>query len=101
MSDAVLTNEQTLKLLLELATSDGFRRRFEDKPAAALLELGVPATTIANLDAACLASNRLASKTRFREAHAELLKAKAAANQSMVIPNLRLDPGSPDHDKNR
>lgn len=93
MSDAVLTIEQTLKLLLELATNDGFRLRYEEKPAAALLELGIPAATVANLNAACLAPARLASKTKFKQAHDDLSNAKAAVAQSMVIPNLRLDYG--------
>ncbi|HEU4663769.1 MAG TPA: NHLP-related RiPP peptide [Dokdonella sp.] len=90
MTDAVLTNEQTLKLLLELATNDGFRRRYEEKPAAALLEIGVPAATIANMSAACLVQCTLKPKSDFLEAHQQLQNNTFAAAQSMAVPNLRL-----------
>ena len=56
MTDAVLTKKQGLALLQELRTNPGFRRRFAEKPAAALLEIGVPHETIVNLNARCLAS---------------------------------------------
>jgi len=91
MSDAVLTNEQALKLLHELSANDGFRTRFEEKPAAALVELGVPANTVVNLDAACLAPMRLAGKDQFKKAHTEFRSAGAEACLSMVTPQLRLD----------
>ena len=91
MSDAVLTNDQTLKLLRELATNEGFRRRYEEKPAAALLEIGVPATTIANLPAACLAATPLKMSTAdFVEAERSLAKQDFGTMQSMIIPNVRV-----------
>jgi putative modified peptide len=93
MSDAVLTNEQTLKLLLELATNDGFRHRYQEKPAAALLEIGVPPVTIANLDATCLAPCSLKGKESFVQAHQQLMEKKFATAQSMAIPSLRLSAG--------
>lgn len=90
MSDAVLTNDQTLKLLRELATNHGFRQRYEEKPAAALLEIGVPATTIANLPAACLAPQKLAQdQSAFDEALREMTNNKFVTAQSMAIPTLR------------
>ena len=91
MSDAVLTVEQTLKLLWELATNEGFRVRYQDKPAAALLEIGVPATVIANLSPACLVAAPLKPAAEFRKAHDQLQSARVAATTSMVIPNLRLN----------
>ena len=74
MSDAALTNEQALKLLLELATNDGFRQRFEAKPAAALVELGIPHETVVNLNAACLAPLNLQPKDVFQKAREEFSK---------------------------
>lgn len=91
MSDAVLTNEQTLKLLRELATNEGFRQRYEEKPAAALLEIGVPATTIANLPAACLAARKLQEDAAaFKAAEQALMKDGFGTAASMIIPTLRL-----------
>lgn len=87
MSDAVLTNTQMLKLLLELSTNDGFRERFEEKPAAALVELGVPHEVVVNMDAKCLAPMRLADKAAFQEAHQQMVDAVVVEAHSMVIPN--------------
>ncbi len=91
MSDAVLTNEQARKLLHELSSNDGFRERYEDKPAAALLELGVPEETVVNLNAACLAPMKLAPKTAFSAAAEEFSKSGANPCLSMVTPHLRFD----------
>jgi putative modified peptide len=93
MSDATLTTAETIKLLLELATNDAFRQRYAEKPAAALVELGVPYETVVNLNAACLASTGLAEKDAFKQAHQQLLSANFASTHSMLIPNLRLDYG--------
>ena len=54
-----MNNEQALQVLTELLTNPGFRQRYEEKPAAALLEIGIPAATIANLAAACLVAHRI------------------------------------------
>lgn len=90
MSDAALTNEQALKLLLELATNDGFRQRFEEKPAAALVELGIPHETVINLNSACLTSTKLASKAEFAATHKRLGAEAAAWCSQMIVPTLRL-----------
>jgi putative modified peptide len=90
MSDSALTNDQALKLLFELSTNDGFRKRFEEKPAAALVELGIPHETVINLNAACLAPTRLASKDEFATAHKRLGTEAAAWCSQMIIPTLRL-----------
>lgn len=91
MSHATLTTAETLKLLQELATNDAFRERYAEKPAAALVELGVPYTTVVNLDAACLAPCQLATKEAFAEAHAEYQSSEVAQKQSMAIPKLNLN----------
>jgi len=93
MSDAALTNEQALKLLLELATNDGFRQRFEAKPAAALVELGIPHETVVNLNAACLAPLNLQPKDVFQKAREEFSKRAAETCLNMVAPHLRLAQG--------
>lgn len=91
MSDATLTTAETIKLLQELSTNDAFRARYAEKPAAALVELGVPHETVVNLNARCLAPARLADKDAFREAHQQWSSAGITQTQSMVIPSLRLD----------
>ncbi|HEY6942246.1 NHLP-related RiPP peptide [Dokdonella sp.] len=72
MSDATLTKAQGLLLLRELATNEAFRLRYEEKPAAALTEIGVPHETIVNLPAACLASCKLAGAAEMEAALKEL-----------------------------
>ena len=62
MADSKLSREHSLALLHKLATDDGFRSRYEQKPAAALAELGVPHETIVNLKASCLAAQTLANR---------------------------------------
>lgn len=95
MSDAVLTNEQAVRLLRELASNDGFRARFEEKPAAALVEIGVPHETVINLNAACLAPLKLAKKPVFEAALKEHMQSTAHVSLSMVTPHFQLNGGNP------
>ena len=96
MADSKLSREHSLALLHKLATDDGFRSRYEQKPAAALAELGVPLETIVNLKASCLAPASLANKEHFRASHAQL--ATAAADQCLMMtwPTLDVSLGSND-----
>ena len=94
MADSTLSREHSLALLHKLSTDDGFRSRFEQKPAAALAELGVPHDTIVNLKATCLAPNTLADKAHFAGAHQELANAAAASCLAMFIPSVKIDFGS-------
>jgi putative modified peptide len=89
MSDAALTNEQALQVLTELLTNPGFRQRYEDKPAAALLEIGIPAVTIANLPAACLVRQTI-NVDLIAQAQKEVTAKTFAASASMAIPNIRM-----------
>lgn len=89
MSDAVLTNEQGVKVLNELKTNPGFLQRYQEKPAAALLEIGIPATTIANLPAACLAPHSV-DVSKVAVALKELESKAFTASASMAIPNIRM-----------
>jgi len=90
MSDAVLTKKQGLALLQELSTNPGFRKRFMDKPAAALLEIGVPNETIVNLNPMCIAprsAEELASADVMKQSSIELERDQAQIYLSMWIPN--------------
>lgn len=93
MADSKLSREHSLALLHKLANDDGFRSRYEQKPAAALAELGVPLETIVNLKASCLAALRLAETEHFKRAHAELTNSAADTCVGMIPPMLKLDFG--------
>lgn len=90
MSDATLTNEQCADLLKELATNDRFRRRYEEKPAAALVELGIPYHTVVNLNAACLVPRQIAEKEIFEAARQQLGDEATKTYLSMQAPLVRL-----------
>ena len=93
MTDAVLTKKQGLALLQELITNAGFRRRFADKPAAALLEIGVPAETIVNLSPQCIAPRQitqLASPGELQATHDALEKDQDQVALTMLIPHPKL-----------
>jgi putative modified peptide len=94
MADSKLSRGHSLALLHKLATDDGFRSRYEQKPAAALAELGVPHETIVNLKASCLAPTRLADKGHFQTAHVQLTAAAADQCVGMIVPTVRMDFGS-------
>lgn len=94
MADSKLSREHSLALLHRLATDDGFRSRYEQKPAAALAELGVPHETIVNLKASCLAPTKLAEKAHFAAAHRNLSDTDADECLQMILPNPQLDFGS-------
>lgn len=88
VSDAALTIEQCRKLMHELATNDGFRRRYEDKPAAALIELGIPHEVVVNLKASCLVPKKLANKEIFQAANKALDDETAQRYASFSQPTL-------------
>lgn len=94
MTDTKLSREHSLVLLHKLATDDGFRSRYEQKPAAALAELGVPHATIVNLKAPCLAPTSLADKSHFQASHAQLTNASVDQCVGMVVPTVKMDFGS-------
>jgi putative modified peptide len=96
MADSKLSREHSLALLQKLATDDAYRARYEEKPAAALAELGVPHETIINLKASCLASTTLADKGHFQTAHGQLTAAAADQCVGMIIPSVKLNFGSHD-----
>ena len=95
-TNASLSREHSLFLLHKLATDDDFRGRYEQKPAAALAELGVPLETIVNLKSACLASTKLAEKCHFAKAHQDLSNASVEDCLQMILQNPQLDFGSRD-----
>ena len=94
MADSKLSREHSLALLQKLANDDGFRSRYEQKPAAALAELGVPHETIVNLKGSCLAPATLAEKGHFQTAHARLAAAATDQCLGMIVPAVSMDFGS-------
>lgn len=90
MSDATLTNAQCATLIKELATNDEFRRRYEEKPAAALVELGVPYDTVVNLNAACLVPRQVADKATFQTAQEQLGSEATKQYLTMAVPKARI-----------
>ena len=94
MADSKLSHEHSLALLHKLATDDGFRSRYEQKPAAALAELGVPHETIVNLKASCLAPIALTDKAHFADAHEKLSTVATGYCLDFIVPNVKLDFGS-------
>ena len=93
-TDEKLSREHSLALLHKLATDDGYRSRYEQKPAAALAELGVSHETIVNIKASCLASTRLADKKYFLHAYTELTNAAVDECLTMLPPQAKLNIGS-------
>jgi len=93
-TNASLSREHSLALLHKLATDDGYRSRYEQKPAAALTELGVSLETIVNLKASCLAQITLADKAHFVEARRKLMDSDAVGCLEFIVPNGKLDFGS-------
>jgi len=93
MADSKLSREHSLALLHRLATDDSYRSRYEQKPAAALAELGVPHETIVSLMATCQVTGSLVDKAKFAEARQQLLNAGADACVQFTIPSPKLDFG--------
>ena len=89
MKDAVLTHEQTWKLLEALATDDIFRAQYQEKPAVALANLGIPAETIVNLHYRCLAPVRIGPKEAFQAALQKLTDEAVQRFGSMHIPSAK------------
>lgn len=92
MADAKLSREHALKLLHRLANDDEFRKRFETKPAKALVELGVPAEHVVDMHPGELAPVKLASKDKFKELHARVLAQPSTEWLCMIIPEFRISP---------
>lgn len=92
MNHATLTKEQISQLIKRLASDDAFRALFESKPASALVQLGVPAETVVELNPACLCGAPLAEKAHFEEAARKLDDAALMAFSDMQVPKMALRP---------
>lgn len=90
MADSKLSHEHSLALLHKLATDDGYRARYEQNPAAALAEVGIPGDTIIAFSAKCETKGTLASKEAFATAYRQLAAASADACVSMYVPSPQL-----------
>lgn len=90
MTDTALTKEQGLALLAKLAKDDAFRARFEEKPAHALFELGIPADVIVQLPAKCLCERKIASKEAMEEARKQLAGNFDTSVLQFIVPSSKL-----------
>ncbi len=94
MTDTTLTQAQAIDLLTRLATNDDFRARFAVKPAKALLDIGLTAEEIIDLDPCCLKPVALLGKPFYQTAVNTLDQVALTATMTMVIPQLRLPGGN-------
>ncbi|MEO7326143.1 MAG: NHLP-related RiPP peptide [Dokdonella sp.] len=88
MSDARLTKEPGLSLMMRLADDDGFRARFETTNARALVEIGVPAEAVVNLKADCVERRMLASKKTFWTLLRESTSEATKTLMTIVVPRI-------------
>lgn len=95
MSNKRLPQEQELQLLKKLSSDDDYRARFEKDPAAALKEIGVSETDIANIGEENLKPGRLAEKATILKASNTLGQASVSEHVCLVIPFMRLTQGFP------
>jgi putative modified peptide len=94
MADSKLSREHSLALLHKLANDDGFRSRYEHKPAAALAELGVPQELIDSLPATSVAPMKLAPHHAFANAVEQLKHGQAEVYLCQLPPQIGLWPGA-------
>ncbi len=90
MTDTTLTQAQAIDLLTRLATNDDFRARFAAKPAKALLDIGLTALEIIDLDPCCLKPVTLLGKPVYQDIVDQLDQAAITAAMTMNTPELRL-----------
>jgi len=91
MADSTLTKEHGLALLHKLAHDDAFRSHFEQKPAEALLNLGVPADLICRLPGKCLCHGKLAPKEEMEAARTRLSGDQDLHMLAFFIPSPRVN----------
>lgn len=93
MADSQLSREHSLALLHKLSTDDDFRNRFEQKPAAALAEVGVPQDLIDGLPAASTAPMKLAPRETFANALEHFKRGAAEVALCQSAPQIGLSIG--------
>jgi putative modified peptide len=85
-ADASLTKEQGLLLLSKLAEDDAFRCFYEQKPAEALLRLGIPAQLVCCLPATCLVPRKLGEREAMEDARKQLAADVNTSPLQFIIP---------------
>jgi putative modified peptide len=90
MADSSLTKQQGLALLSKLAADDAFRARFEQKPAHALSEAGIPAQQVVELPPACLCPRKLASKQEMEAARQKLAADVDTSMLALIVPTAKV-----------
>ena len=93
MAGQNVSKVQMLDLLDRLANDDGFRDRFEKKPSAALVEVGIPPDQIKGFPEDHTRPGKLAPKPEFEAARKRLINQAGDECLCMIIPGLRLDFG--------
>lgn len=99
MTDSKLSREHSLALLHKLATDDGFRSRYERKPAAALAELGVHQELIDSFSASSKRPIKLAPRTAFADALRHLRSDAAEVCLCQAAPQISLSVSARPDDK--
>lgn len=84
-----ISKEHGLTLLARLAQDAGFRSLFERSPVQALLEIGVSAATIAELDPECRSPRALAPAATLEQARTRLAADLDHSVLSFIIPSVR------------
>jgi putative modified peptide len=90
VADTNLKKEHGLALLTKLAQDDAFRAHYEQKPAEALLQLGVPADLICGLPARCLCPRKAAPKADMEHARKQLAGDLDTSTLALMIPTPKL-----------
>jgi putative modified peptide len=93
MAGQNVSKAQMLDLLGRLANDDAFRDRFEKKPSAALVEVGIPPDQIKGFPEDHTRPGKLAPKPEFEAARKCLINQAGDECLCMIIPGLRLDFG--------
>ena len=90
MADRNLTREHGLALLTKLASDDAFRAHFEQKPAEALMHLGVPPELICALPPRCLCPRKAAPKEDMEHSRQQLAGNIDTSMLALLIPTPKL-----------
>jgi putative modified peptide len=85
-----LSKVQGMALLSRLVNDEQFRARFEQAPAAAFAEIGIPAEQISTLKDICLAPRSLASRQVLEASRQRLAAEVDTSVLALMIPTLKI-----------
>jgi putative modified peptide len=84
-----LTKAQGITLLSKLVDDSAFKMRFEQAPAQALAEIGIPAEQIATLRVACVIPRMLASVDTLKATLRRLTDDIDTSVLNMIVPGVK------------